>query len=104
MFFLVLADHQPDMCPLTNSKVREQVLKLVPEWHESAKKLGVKLLAGPIVNNEHMVVCIAEASDIETLDEFINQSGMQQWNNVRVIPSTPIEDAIKKYAHVEPLF
>ena len=104
MFFLVLADHPPNMCPLTNSKVREQVVKLVPEWRELAKKLDVRLLAGPLVNNEHMVVCIVEASDVETLDEFINQSGMQQWNNVRLIPSAPIEDALKKYDHVDPLF
>jgi hypothetical protein len=38
------------------------------------------------------------------LDEFINQSGMQQWNNVRLIPSATIEDALKKYDHVDPLF
>lgn len=104
MFFIVLADHPPNMCPLTNSKVREQVMKMVPEWHGLAQKLGLKFLAGPLVNNEHMVVSIVDAPDVETLDEFINQSGMQQWNNVKVIPSTPIEDAIKRYDHVTPLF
>ncbi len=104
MFFLVLADHPPNMCPLTNSKVREQVLKLVPEWQSLAKRVGLKFLAGPLVNNEHMVVCVVDTPDVETLDEFINQSGMHQWNNVKVIHSTPIEDAIKRYDDVEPLF
>ena len=103
MFFLILADHPPDMCPLTNSKVREQVTKSVPEWRIIAQKLGVKLLAGPLVNNEHMLVCIVEASEFEILDEFVNQSGMQQWNSVKIIPSSPIEDAIKKYDHVKPI-
>jgi hypothetical protein len=104
MIFLVLADHPPNLCPLTNSKVREHVLKLVPEWQNMAQKLGMKFLAGPLVNNEHMVVCVVDVGNVETMDEFINQSGMQQWNNVKVIPSTPIEDAIGRYDHVEPLF
>ena len=103
MQFLLLADHTPEMCPLTNSKVRKHVVKLVPEWSKIAQKLGVKFLAGPIVNNEHMVVSIIEAEDTETVAEFINQSGMQQWNNVRAIPSTPIEDAIKRYDLVDPI-
>lgn len=69
-----------------------------------AQRLGLKFLVGPLVNNEHMVVFVADVTDGETLDEFINQSGMQQWNNVKVIASSPIEDAIKKYDHVQPLF
>ncbi|AFU57658.1 hypothetical protein Ngar_c07150 [Candidatus Nitrososphaera gargensis Ga9.2] len=103
MLFLILATHSPDMCPLTNSKVREHVLKAVPEWKNMAEKLGVKLVSEPLVNNEHMVTCVVEAQDVETLDEFINQSGMQQWNNVKMIPSTPIENAIKKYDEVKPI-
>lgn len=92
------------MCPLTNSKVRDQVLKLVPEWQNIAQRLGLKFLLNPLVNNEHMVFFVVDVAEIETLDEFINQSGIQQWNNVRVIASSDIGDAIKKYDHVEPLF
>ena len=68
-----------------------------------AQKLGVQILAGPLVNNEHMIVCFVEAEDAEAVGEFVNQSGMQQWNNVKVILSTPIEDAIKRYDLVEPI-
>jgi uncharacterized protein with GYD domain len=103
MQFLLLADHTPEMCPLTNSKVRQHVLKRVPEWRNMAQKLGVKFLAGPLVNNEHMVIGILEATDAEVVGEFVNQSGIQQWNNVKLIPSTPIEDAIKRYDIVDPL-
>lgn len=91
------------MCPLTNAKVRELVLKLVPEWQKLAQKLGINFVTQALVNDEHMVVCILEAPEADLLTEFINQSGMQQWNSVKIIPSTPIEDAIKRYEHVKPI-
>ncbi len=103
MMFLILATHSPDMCPLTNSKVREHVLKIVPEWKNMAERLGLRFVSDPLVNNEHMVISVVEASEVEALDEFINQSGMQQWNNVKMIPCTRIEDALKKYHEIKPI-
>ena len=101
--FLILATHSPDMCPLTNSKVREHVLKIVPEWKSMAERLGLRFVGDPLVNNEHMVIFIIEASDMEALDEFINQSGMQQWNYVKTIPCTRMGDALKKYDEIRPI-
>jgi hypothetical protein len=103
MRYLILASHPPEMCPLTNAKVREHVLRLVPEWEKIANNLGINFVTRPLVNDEHMVVCLLESPKAELLTEFINESGMQQWNTVKLIPSTPIEDAIRRYDEIKPI-
>lgn len=43
------------------------------------------------------------SKSVVILNEFINQSGVQQWNNLKMISSVAVVDAIKKYDEVKPL-
>ena len=80
------------------------MMKNAPEMPNLAKRTGIRFVAGPLVNREHLVVIIVEADKAENVDQFIAQSGMSQWNNVRVIPSVTIEEGMKELSTMKTIF
>jgi hypothetical protein len=104
MHFVLLAEHSAEVCPLSNSKTKELLLSTAGDIPGIADRNGVKLLAGPFVNRQHMIVVIAEADKADNIDAFIHEARLDQWNQVRVVPSLPMEDAIKEVQDSPALF
>jgi hypothetical protein len=80
------------------------VVKRTAEIPALAKRLGVNLVAGPFVSREHLSVVVVEASKAEAVDQFISESGLAQWNKVRVLPSLTLEEGMKEMNAVKPIF
>jgi hypothetical protein len=104
MYYVLLASHTPDICPTSNAKMKEMLLKRGPEMPDLAKRLGVKIIAGPLVNREHIAVVVVEAAKAEAIDQFISESGLSQWNSVRILPSLMMEEAMKEVAASKSIF
>lgn len=102
--FVILATHAAETCPTSNSKTRDMFLKYGPEIPNQAKKAGVKLLAGPLVNMEHMITTIVEAEKAEAVNAFLSESRLGQWNSVRIIPSQTLEEGLRDVATQKPIF
>ncbi len=95
MHYVLIAEHGAQICPTSNPKTREILIEVAPRLSEIAESCSVKLVAGPYTNREHSTVMIVEAATGEDLDQFIVRSRFPQWNNVRVIPSLPLEEGVK---------
>ncbi len=95
MLFVLLASHTAETCPTSNAKTRELMSKITPQIPELARSLGVKIVAGPLVNQEHLITIIVEADKAEAVDQFLNESRLGHWNSVRVLPSVTIAEGIK---------
>jgi hypothetical protein len=104
MHFVLLASHGPEICPSSNAKMRDMMLKQAPEIPALAKRLGVNLVAGPFVSREHISVVVVEAAKAEAVDQFISESGLAQWNSVKVLPSLTMEEAMKEINTLKPIF
>ena len=104
MHFVLLAEHSADVCPLSNSKTKELLLSMAPDIPSIAEKNGVKLVAGPFVNRQHLIVVIAEADTAEGIDAFVHEARLDQWNQVRVIASLPLQDAMQEVQDSPALF
>ena len=104
MHFVLLASHTAEVCPTSNAKTKELMLQIGPEIPNIAEKAGVKIVAGPFVNREHMVVLIVEADKSESVDSFLVESRLGHWNSVRVLPSLPIEEGMKDVQEGTPIF
>lgn len=105
MIYVLLADHNPEICPTANARVREMMLKTVGDIPNLAKRLGVKIVSGPWANREHLSVLVAEAEKADALDRFVADSGLSQWNRVRVIPSVlMMDEGIKEVEQAKPIF
>jgi len=78
-------------------------VKGAPELPQLAQKLRIRFLAGPLIlGAEHEGVAVVEADKIETVQEFILQSGMVQWNSVRVSHAMSVQEAIESLEKVPP--
>jgi len=97
--YVVRLVHTSDQCPTANSKVRERVLGGAAEIPSLAGRLGVKIVTGPLVlGSEHEAVAVVEADGAEAVNDFVMQSGLIQWNSVRVSLAEPLEQAL---GHIE---
>ena len=104
MHFIILAEHTAEVCPTGNAKTRAMLLDMGPKIPGIAEKSGVTLVSGPWVNREHLTVTIAEADRVESIDAFLVQSRLPQWNTVRVIPSQSIAEGMAELSEMETLF
>ena len=104
MHYVVLASHSAEVCPTGNAKTKALLQEVAPEIPVIAGKHGVNILAGPYANREHMVVVIVETESSEALDTFLAETRLTQWNTVRILPSLPMEDAMREIEEGTSLF
>lgn len=79
-------------------------MKAAPEIPNIAKKLGVRIVAGPYVSREHLSVIVVEAEKGQALDQFIMESGLEKWNSVRVLPSLTLEEGMREMTSTKTIF
>jgi uncharacterized protein with GYD domain len=94
MHFVLLAEHTAEVCPTSNATTRKIMQELGPQIPSIAESAGVKIVAGPYVNREHITVVVLEADKADEVDRFLIDSRLHQWNRIRVLPSVPIADAM----------
>jgi uncharacterized protein with GYD domain len=94
MHFVLLASHTPDVCPTSNAKTKGLMLEVAPRVQSIAETAGVKIVAGPFVNREHMIVAVVDAGDSESVDRFLVETRLSHWNSVRVLPSLTMEEGM----------
>jgi hypothetical protein len=102
--FVVLATHSPDICPTSNAKTKGLLLDLAPQIPSMAQKHGVNIVAGPFVNREHMTVVIVETDRADGLDDFLVDTRLAQWNQVRVLPSRSLQEGLAEIQESTSLF
>jgi hypothetical protein len=98
MHFVVLGTHSAEVCPTSNATTRALLLEMGPQIPKLAEQHGVKLVAGPYVNREHMTVVVAETDSAESLDAFLFAARLHQWNQLRILPSHTMEQGMKEIA------
>jgi hypothetical protein len=102
--YVVLASHPPEICPTSNAKTRALLLDLAPQIPAIAQKHGVNILAGPFVNREHLAVTIVDTDSAEGLDDFLVDSRLAQWNQVRILPSRSMQEGMTQLQEGTSLF
>ena len=107
MHFVVLGTHSAEVCPTSNAKTKAVLLEIGPQVSNLAEKHGVNIVAGPYANREHMLVVIVETVETdraEALDSFLVESRLSQWNQLRILPSLPIQEAMQEMQEAPSLF
>jgi uncharacterized protein with GYD domain len=102
--FVLLGVHSAEVCPTSNAKTRDLLLQIGPEVPAIAERTGVNIVAGPFVNREHTIVAVVESDRAENVDRFLVETRLHQWNQMRILPSLPIEEGLKDVQEGTPLF
>jgi hypothetical protein len=104
MHYVILAEHSAEVCPTANAKTKALMLEMGPQIPQVAEKNGVKIVSGPWVNHDHISVMVVEADRVESLETFLSQIRLSQWNTVRVLLSQSIDEGMKDVVEGTPLF
>jgi hypothetical protein len=80
------------------------ITQVGPEIPNIAQNSGVKIVAGPYVNREHLTVAVVESDTADAVDRFLIDSRLAQWNSVRVLPSQPLQEGMADLEAQTPLF
>jgi hypothetical protein len=101
--YVVKLQHTSEACPSANAKARERAIKGAPEIPKLAQKFGIKFVAGPLIlGSTHESIAVVDADRIETVEEFILQAGLMQWNTVYVFAAKTLEESMKDLERVPP--
>jgi uncharacterized protein with GYD domain len=104
MYYVILAEHVAHECPTSSARTKALMEEIAPQIPKIAEQHGITIASGPFVNREHLTVVVVQADRAENIDRFIVESRLHQWNRVRVIPSLPMEEAMKDMEEVPSLF
>ena len=104
MHYVVLATHTAEVCPTSNAKTNALLLEVAPQIPGLADKHGVKIVAGPFTNREHIVFVVVETERAEALDAFVVDTRLSQWNQVRILPSLSMEESMRELQEGTSLF
>jgi hypothetical protein len=102
--YVILGTHSAEVCPTSNARTRQLLQEMAPQIPKIAEQAGVKIVAGPYVNREHVTVTVIEAASGEDLDRFIVGSRLNQWNSIRVLPSLSMAEGIAELDDQPALF
>ena len=95
--YVIRLTHTSDQCPTANSKARKRVQEIGPNITQIAERLGVKIVTGPLVlGAEHEGLAVLETERVETVNDFVTETGLLQWNSVRVSMARPLPDALEE--------
>ncbi len=101
--FVVKLVHPPDQCPMANAKVRERAQSMGQEIGTLSEKMGIKMVLAPhVLGSEHESITVVEADRIENVNEFVQQSGLIQWNTVHISMAEPLDQAMGRMDSVPP--
>ena len=104
MQFVIVAEHPPQLCPSGNAQIREIMRRGAQEIPALAQRLGVNIITMNVYGPEHVVIAVVEAGDIETVRNFTLQSGLIQWNTVKVNATWSLEEALAKVDTIPAIF
>lgn len=96
MQFVILAEHEPNLCPASNAKIRDMLKQGAPELPKLAQRLGLNIITIRVFGPDHVILAVVEAADIEPVRDFAFQSGLAQWNKTRIHATWSFEEALAK--------
>jgi len=104
MQFVIIADHSPESCPTSSSKIRELLAQSAKEMPGLAARLELKVVTINVLGPDHRIVAVVEAEQIERVQNFVLESRLVQWNTVHVHASWTIEEALANASKLPALF
>ena len=104
MQYVVMAEHSPTLCPISNAQIRAILKEGVKHIPGLAQKLGIEVINLRVFGPDHIIMVIVEAGDIEAVRSFITESGLIQWNTTKVHATWSLEEALEKVDSLTPIF
>jgi uncharacterized protein with GYD domain len=101
---LVIAQHPPDLCPLSNEKIRAVAQETAKEIPALTKKLGIHITASYVTRTNHLIILAMEADDVIKVRDLLEASRIEMWNTCEVYATSTLEEALASVDSYPPIF
>jgi len=98
MLFLQISRHSPESCPMHNEKTKKALADLMAKMGRLTKKHGVKLVGSWTSVQEHLIVNVYDAPNMEALLKFAMEPEAMNWlayNTTETRPVMTLEEVMK---------
>jgi hypothetical protein len=102
--FAVTAEHPPNLCPTSNAQTRRMLKEGAGQIPQLAEQLGLEIGTLRIFGPDHIILAVVDADDIDSVRNFALQSGLMQWNTVKINATYSMEEALALLDEVETVF
>ena len=102
--FALIAEHPPNLCPTSNAQTRRMLKEGAGQIPQLAEQVGVEIGTLRIFGPDHIILAVVEANDIDSVRSFALQSGLMQWNTVKIHATYSIDEAVGLIDQVEAIF
>jgi hypothetical protein len=104
MQFVVIAEHPPELCPMSNGKIRDLMKQMAMEMPNLASKLGVNIVTTNVFGPDHVIYTVADADSIDAVRDFVMESRLAQWNKTQIHATWSMEEAMSKIEDMPTIF
>jgi hypothetical protein len=102
--FAVLAEHPPNLCPTSNAQTRQMLKQGAGQIPQLAEELAINILTLRVFGPDHIILAVVESEDIDSVRDFALQSGLMQWNTVKIHATYSMDEALALVDKVEAIF
>lgn len=102
--YVILQDHPPDNCPVTNKAVREFAKKALSNLDANASKMGVKVLSYDHLDPAHRALLRLEAPSAEAVRDFVVAAGFFHFTGMELFLVSPIAELLKNVDQVPTIY
>jgi hypothetical protein len=90
MFFLQIARHSPESCPLHNEGAKIAYNKFYAKLNELLSKHSIKMVGGWVSTPEHLTVVIYDLQNPENIIGFMREPEVSAWLSYQVTETKPV--------------
>jgi hypothetical protein len=90
--YFVRHQHQAETCPAKDPQMGQMLLQHLQRGN--ARKFGVDLLADAVLDNQHTLVLIAEAEDVQYVHDFMTP--FSQAGSVEITRASTCEAVVER--------
>jgi hypothetical protein len=102
--YLIVGQHPPDLCPSSNSTIRNLASEGGREMPALAERLGVTIQATYVPMTNHQVYVAVEADDANAVRELAFQGRLGQWNTIDIYQVSTLEEALERVQELQTIY
>ena len=92
--YVAIFEHAPELCPASTKENLKRTNDQMSNLETLSKKFNVQLEAIHVLLPGHKGVAIVQAGDYEAAAQFLQQLGIQDWNDITLYRSYTPQEAL----------
>ena len=90
MYFLMIAKHSPESCPMHNEAAKKSFTDFDANLGPLSQKHGIKIVGGWASTPEHMTIIIYDVPSPDAMVKFMQEPQIMAWQGYQTITNRPV--------------